>query len=289
MGRKLIIDFSAFTARGKKVIVKELTVIDVESQCVQHMVFKPPNDSASVTSISSDGRHYNWMSMHYNGLDFYEGSADYSSLNTVMKYLCMDADLIFAPSHEKASWLESEIFDKTRVVFNLQQFGCNLYSSSSTSLWFPADDDKHQCLLHRLRAPGFYCTQSIVKALATWCNENRGKIDMNLSSNRVKTFTNWPMPKPTPYELAAQGFVKFTSCDDMTRCVYCGIDLLRWQEEDIPSNEHKKYSPFCDVVRDKRNSPARGEDEVDSVDSFQCDCSRCVPSQSKEDRNYACA
>jgi len=284
MGRKVVIDFSAFTTRGKKVIVKELTVIDVESRCVQHMIFKLPRDDASI----EETRRHNWMSIHYNGLDFFEGSADYNSMKSTLQYLCMEADFIFAPSHDKASWLESEIFDKSRVVLNLQLFGCNLQSSSS--LWFPKDDDKNQCLVHLLRAPGFYCTQSNVKALADWCEGNMESINMDLQCNREKTFTNWPTDKPTPHDIAAQGFVKFTSCEDMTRCVYCGIDLLHWKHDDVPFKDHEKFSPFCDVVMDtykkKNNDTTQGVDEVGSIDSLctQCDCDGYPQWRPREDR-----
>jgi len=273
MNGRLVIDFTTFTARDKTVIVKEVSVIDVESRCVQHFVFKPPKD----TSVwdGQVGRQYQWFSMHHHGLDYYDGSSDYSSLGPVVRSICGDAAFIFAPNQEKASWLENNVFDKTRVVFNLELFGF----STPSSLFFPTEDSENQCLLHQIRAPGFYCTQSKVTELAKWCAENSDQLDMNKASIREKTFTGWSLVRPTPQQLAAEGFVKFTGDDNMTRCVYCGIDLHQWTEADEPAKDHEKYSPFCDVVLEANDAIVSAKMKKAGV---ECDCGRCF--KPKEDR-----
>jgi len=276
MNGKLVIDFTAFTARDKSIIVKEVSVIDVESQCVQHFVFKPPKDTGVWDGLVS--RQYQWFSMHHHGLDYFDGSIEYSSLGEVVRSVCRDAAFIFAPSQDKAAWLENNVFNKSRVVFNLELFGC-LNTLSSGVLFFPVEDDKNQCLLHQMRAPGFYCTQSNVTSLAKWCSDNADKLDMNKAANREKSFAKWSIQSPSPQQLAAEGFVKFASGDDMTRCVYCGVDLHQWMEADEPAKDHEKYSPFCDVVMEANDATVADKMKKAGV---QCDCGRCF--QPKEDR-----
>src|SRR5436190_9476377 len=147
MNRSIVIDFTAFTGRDKTVIVKELSIADVDSQCIQHFVFKPPKDTDTVTWDPYTGRQYQWMSMHYHGLDYFEGSADYGNMESIITSICSDADFIFAPSQEKAAWLENNVFDKSRVVFNLELLGCEPQSSGGM-LTFPEEDNGNQCLLH---------------------------------------------------------------------------------------------------------------------------------------------
>jgi len=277
MNGTLVVDFTAFTGRDKSVIVKEVSVIDVVSQCVQHFVFKPPKD-AGVVCDDLTTHQYQWFSMHHHGLDFYDGCNIYETLASVVRSICADAAFIFAPTQEKAIWLENNIFDKTRVVFNLELFGCPSPTLTG-ALFFPVNNNNNQCLLHKIRAPGFYCTQANVISLANWCADNADKLDMNKASNRETSFANWSLLKPTAKELAAEGFVKFAGSDDMTRCVYCGIDLHQWMEEDQPSKDHEKYSPFCDVVMEANDAILTAKMNKAGV---LCDCGRCF--QPKEDR-----
>lgn len=274
MNRCFVIDFTAFTGRDKTVIVKELSIADVDSQCVQHYVFRPPKDTETVTWDPFMGRQYQWMSMHYHGLDYFEGTSDYANMESTVRSVCNEADFIFAPSQEKAAWLEKNVFDKSRVVINLELLGCEPQLPTSV-LTFPTEDNVHQCLLHHLRAPGFYCTQSSVKKLASWCWANKAKLDLNQADNRVKSFHGWTLIRPTPQELAAEGFVKFAGRDDMTRCVYCGVDLHQWVEGDEPAKDHEKYSPFCHIVFEATNNSNKQR--------LQCDCGRCLkPTEDRE-------
>src|SRR5436190_20617836 len=103
MNRILDIDYSVFTARDNSVIVKELSIGDVDSQCIQHLVFKPPKETDTVMWDLYKSRRYQWISMHY--LDYFEGSVEYANMKSTINSLCKDASFIFSTSQEKAAWL----------------------------------------------------------------------------------------------------------------------------------------------------------------------------------------
>lgn len=136
---RAVIDFSAFIGEDKKIIIKELSVIDLDSRCTQHWIFKPPKEtsSASSTGIQHDcggwhggefAGHNRWLSKHYHGIGFGAGSADYASLSSALGDVCCNVQLLYAASSEKAKVLET-LLDNRRVVFSLESLGCPALSS----------------------------------------------------------------------------------------------------------------------------------------------------------------
>ena len=64
-------------------------------------------------------------------------------------------------------------------------------------------------------------------------------------SVRMKTFEKWPKQmRPLPEELAECGFF-YKGYGDSVECFFCGVCLYRWETEDNPIIEHRKWSPFC--------------------------------------------
>lgn len=62
---------------------------------------------------------------------------------------------------------------------------------------------------------------------------------------RLKTFDTWPIGlKQSKHDLAKDGFI-YTNKSDIVECCYCKIQLCQWLEDDIPSEEHRKYSKRC--------------------------------------------
>lgn len=62
---------------------------------------------------------------------------------------------------------------------------------------------------------------------------------------RLKTFRDWPKSlKQKPEELAEAGFF-YMNVGDKTTCFYCGVGCKDWEENDVPWEEHAKWSPDC--------------------------------------------
>lgn len=265
MIRKAVIDFSAFVGENKKVIIKELSVLDLDSNCAQHWIFKPPKESGEEVpagiqrdcgawshAVVLDG-HNRWLSKHYHGIGFGAGSADYGSLTSALKDICCSVKILYTASCEKAKVLE-QLLDNNRVVFSLELLGCPPLSSD-TILLPPVDvstKDRKECLFHHMYAPGFYCTQTNVHILADWCVNNPEKIDVNDPAVREKTFVDWKIKSPSARDLADNGFVRMLSMKDNTKCVYCGVNLIKWEEGDDPIEDHLYASPFCSLMLYKR-------------------------------------
>lgn len=127
MVRQGIIDFTAFLDKDGQVIIKELSVIDVDSKCTQHWIFKPPTDQQQSMIFGANNRsfdyHNRWMSTHYHGLYYSNGTTLYESLPSSLDHTCHDIRILFAPTTEKAQILE-RLFNKQRAVISLELFGC---------------------------------------------------------------------------------------------------------------------------------------------------------------------
>ncbi|XP_071444007.1 death-associated inhibitor of apoptosis 1-like isoform X2 [Hetaerina americana] len=74
-----------------------------------------------------------------------------------------------------------------------------------------------------------------------------GEDQMKREEERIKTFQNWPLDFLTPKAMAAAGFYHVR--DDMVRCAFCKIEIVRWERGDVPMNEHKRWSVRCPFVR----------------------------------------
>jgi len=64
---------------------------------------------------------------------------------------------------------------------------------------------------------------------------------------RLQTFNNWPVEFIDKNSLVTSGFY-FTGFKDIVCCAFCHVQLGQWKQEDIPSEEHKRWSPACPFV-----------------------------------------
>lgn len=283
--RRIVIDFNAlvgkdFFTKKPYVLIKELTIVDVDTQISSHWHFDKPKDTqCSYFGESTVDGANSWLASHYHGLKYDSGFTSYDSLQQVLTCHCDGARFLFAPTTEKAKVLEM-LLNHRRVVFSLELLGC---PSPPNPMLFPGvfdDEDAHghdevdsnnvrlrekkgdkegcspplvktwlPCLYHHIYAPGFICTQSNALRLADWCLENIGMLDMNAASVREKTYGDWKMTCPSAKALADAGFVRTSCPKDNTKCVYCGLVLYQWEEGDDAFADHDYNSPYCKFVR----------------------------------------
>ncbi|XP_050443226.1 baculoviral IAP repeat-containing protein 7-like [Adelges cooleyi] len=73
-------------------------------------------------------------------------------------------------------------------------------------------------------------------------------IDFKNESNRLATFTGWPISFIiTPKSLASAGFY-YTKHTDKVKCAFCNICICRWEFGDNAIDEHKRHNPNCNFV-----------------------------------------
>lgn len=275
---RVLVDFSAFAAECPtgderlRYIVKELTVVDIDSGCHQHWVFKPPKDVSRWSGINWRlDLHNDWLSHHYIGLDYRSGLAEYDSLTDALNYVSRGATLLFAPNRVKAQILD-KVFNSDPAVLDLEALGCpapptfNFFSRSvaaydGVSLSdFNGPDDRPStyqtdldreilnfppsCLQH-LISSGFVCTQSRALHMAAWCARNPAAIDMNDCANRHKTFEKWTLSVPSARDMAVAGYVVIGTTENSTKCVYCGFAYGQWRDGDDTDTVHANHYPVC--------------------------------------------
>ena len=80
--------------------------------------------------------------------------------------------------------------------------------------------------------------------------------------------TAWPLPAPSPNDLAYAGFqwAPSSASPDNVKCVYCDCQLDGWEETDVPAHEHLTHSPSCGFainacIRLRHGDPARVEED----------------------------
>ena len=71
---------------------------------------------------------------------------------------------------------------------------------------------------------------------------------MNILANRVRTYDGrWKHPTLSAEVMAEAGFYFFHE-PDAIKCYACGIKLKNWDINDLPDEEHEKWSPSCPLV-----------------------------------------
>ncbi|XP_050525786.1 putative inhibitor of apoptosis isoform X2 [Daktulosphaira vitifoliae] len=74
------------------------------------------------------------------------------------------------------------------------------------------------------------------------------QIDFKNESNRLATFTGWPISFIiSPKSLAAAGFY-YTKHTDKVKCAFCDIYICRWEFGDNAIDEHKRHNPNCSFI-----------------------------------------
>lgn len=70
--------------------------------------------------------------------------------------------------------------------------------------------------------------------------------EMAIESERLKSFKNWPLTKPTPIELSEAGFFYWGN-DDFVCCFSCGVKIKDWSEQDDPWKGHAYFMHFANL------------------------------------------
>lgn len=66
---------------------------------------------------------------------------------------------------------------------------------------------------------------------------------------RIESFRGWRKSDVIrPIDLATAGFY-YTGFSDLVRCFACHVEICRWEPNDIPLNDHARFSPECFFVR----------------------------------------
>jgi len=149
MDCKAVVDIQAFLDDHNEFIVKELTIVDVQTKAMQHWIFKPPYSFRCLQNGSQ--RTNRWLSKYYHKLDWTLGDVSYSQLPIILEYLNRNYCIIFVKGEKKKKLLERHCPDS--LVLELEKYGCgclrNLSPKNHTSCLYHNEKNKKVCTLYR--------------------------------------------------------------------------------------------------------------------------------------------
>ena len=70
---------------------------------------------------------------------------------------------------------------------------------------------------------------------------------LRMKHQRLRTFQNWPITKPTADELATAGFFYYND-QDRVQCAFCLGIIGQWEVTDNPIEEHARLLPQCEFI-----------------------------------------
>ncbi|KAF2883024.1 hypothetical protein ILUMI_23162 [Ignelater luminosus] len=86
---------------------------------------------------------------------------------------------------------------------------------------------------------------------------------MYREAERLRSYDNWPLDFIDPKTLAKAGFY-YTNKNDLVRCAFCKIEIMKWQRSDNVLSEHRRWSENCPLI----NGVYCGNIPLDNSNSF---------------------
>jgi Inhibitor of Apoptosis domain len=207
-------------------IIKELAVVDIRSFASQQWRFaKPHQESPTFDNIGWGG-------------SLSTGDVAYEKLEQILKSATDSYKVIFTYGVKECSILKTLLQRST--VFNLYDLFnvelCKLPLVTGT-----------ECLHHFHLDAASICPHANAYRLAVWCSDNSARTNMLTYKGRLKTFNKWSFDAVNEKTLASAGFFHIPSTDfpNLTECIYCGLQVFSWSEDDIPIVKHRHQSKYC--------------------------------------------
>lgn len=114
---------------------------------------------------------------------------------------------------------------------------------NTEDLWF----DREYTVLP---SPQLHPESEILQNVASSENGNK---NFDNFAGRLETFTHWPVQiSQKSWELANAG-LHYSGMHDLVKCHLCGIQIDKWNKDDLPILEHAKSSN-CPFVKQHKNN-----------------------------------
>jgi hypothetical protein len=130
--------------------------------------------------------------------------------------------------------------------------------------WVPGDVPVDEHLKH---SPNCSFAKQVAQRKQFY-NEHGAARDPEVTADRMKSyeqrlmsFQDWPATAPVTAESLAMAGFYYSGRGDSVRCFSCGIALKDWQRGDIAMEEHARYSPSCDFLRQRGHVVPQSYDE----------------------------
>lgn len=130
-------------------------------------------------------------------------------------------------------------FYRTKLYENIVCCGCG-WESGNRFLSL-----KHINIAHKLINPDCEMSKNINFDFKDYC---QFKSNVKKMEDLMReTFLSYPKTYPDAEKMVQAGFC-YTGVEDVVMCISCGVMLDQWNPDEDPLEEHKKSSPFCDLL-----------------------------------------
>jgi Inhibitor of Apoptosis domain len=208
-------------------IIKEVAVVDLSSFASQQWRFlNPVEDSPTFETLS----YKNYLSA--------PGDVAYERIRQVIKKATDTYKLLYVYGEKDCTTLKnllqrSTIFD-VRATYKVEMNELPLMPGT-------------ECLYHSHVESAQICPHANAYRLSVWCVNNYSRINMLDSAARLNTFNNWSNENVDKSILAATGFFHVSTEDfsHLTECIFCGLQVFNWNQDDNPFMKHRFLSKYC--------------------------------------------
>lgn len=124
-----VVDVQCFVDSSDNFIIKEMTIVDVETLSYQHWIYKPP--VTSQLDLKST-RTNQWLSHNYHKLNWKDGYTNYEEIANILDFFGKKYDFIYVKGLQKQLLLKSYL--RNKLIINVELLGCPKISDLTNSV-----------------------------------------------------------------------------------------------------------------------------------------------------------
>lgn len=130
--QQCIIEFQSFIGNLDEFIVKELVIMNLETNVVNYFLFKPPHGFKKL-SIKAQKTN-NWLTRHFHMINWNEGFTQYKELDNIMYHYCQQYGTIYTTGLKKCQFISQYTTDKVVNLLIGKQSDFNVGNGFCTSV-----------------------------------------------------------------------------------------------------------------------------------------------------------
>lgn len=144
-----IIEFQSFIGSSDEFIVKELVVMDINTNVLNYFLFKPPHSFQKLTPKAK--RINKWLMNNFHHIAWSEGFTDYNELQNIITHYTQQYGIIYTTGFKKRKWIEQYTTNKVINYVISKHYQVNTGSGFCNSV----NKDEHRisncCLIKAYR------------------------------------------------------------------------------------------------------------------------------------------
>lgn len=136
--KRCIIEFQAFIDNSNEFIVKDLVILDLETNAVNYFLFKPPHSYKKLSAKAK--RTNNWLTKHFHSITWNEGFVEYKELDNITYHYCQQFGTIYTTGLKKVKFI-SQYTSDTVVNYLISK---NLYFNTGDGFCNSVQQETHK-------------------------------------------------------------------------------------------------------------------------------------------------